>query len=228
MLALSTALTILNSCVNTSTALITVSMSAMQSLQNPAVRTKTKLSCINQINQLALIRVPGHSGIHGNEKADEMADIGAALETVGHDPAPPISLSYIKARISEWSAEEFHNKWCNSAKAGTTKETLKYINMKSLPSLTTLHKPITNQTMPVLTGHGPFRSHLAKLQLVDEPSCPNCGSHQDTSMHFFSIFQKSTVSGNHTWQPSANSLRIDHQTLTCPIIASTFVIWQIL
>ena len=112
MLALSTALTILNSCVNTSIALITESMSVMQSLQNPAVRNKTKLSCINQINsvaqsnQLALIWVPGHSGIHGNKKADEMANIGAALETMGPDPAPPISLSYIKAKIREWSAEE--------------------------------------------------------------------------------------------------------------------------
>ena len=65
MLALSTALTIHNSCVNTSIALITVSMSAMQSLQNPAVRTKNKLPYINQINsvaqsnQLAHIWVPG-------------------------------------------------------------------------------------------------------------------------------------------------------------------------
>ena len=68
MLALSTALTIFNSCVNTSIALITDSMSAMQSLQNPAVRIKTKLSCINQINsvvqsnQLALIWIPGKAG----------------------------------------------------------------------------------------------------------------------------------------------------------------------
>ena len=53
-----------------------------------------------------------------------MAYIGAVLKTVGPDPAPPISLSYIKAKIREWSAEEFHNKWSNSAKAGTIKETL--------------------------------------------------------------------------------------------------------
>ena len=130
MLALSMALTILNSCVNTSIALITESMSVMQSLQNPAVRNKTKLSCINQVNsvaqsnQLALIWVPGHPGIHGNKKADEMANIGAALETMGPDPAPPISLRYIKGKICEWSVEEFHNKWSNSAKASTIKETL--------------------------------------------------------------------------------------------------------
>ena len=43
------------------------------------------------------------------------------------------------------------------------KETLKYIDMKCLPSLTTLRKPIINQTMYVFTftGYGPVRSHLA-------------------------------------------------------------------
>ena len=56
--------------------------------------------------------------------------------------------------------------------------------MKSFPSLTTLRKPTLKQTMYVLTGHGPFCSHLAKLRLVDDPSCPNCGSPEYTSMHF--------------------------------------------
>ena len=45
---------------------------------------------------------------------------------------------------------------------------------------------------------------------------------------FFSIVQIFTASVNCTWQPCANSLIIDHQTLICPIIASTFVIWHIM
>ena len=45
---------------------------------------------------------------------------------------------------------------------------------------------------------------------------------------FFSIVQNSKASVNRTWQPCANSLIIDHQTLICPIIASTFVIWHIM
>ena len=75
--------------------------------------------------------------------------------------------------------------------------------MKSLPSLTTLRKPIINQTMYVLTGHGPFRSHLVKLKLVDEPSCPNCDSHEDTSMHFLLNC------------PKFHSIRKSHLTALC-------------
>ena len=67
------------------------SRSALQSLQNPAIRTKTKLDCMKSINQLAqtnhldLLRVPGHTGIQGNERADELANIGAALDTMAPD-----------------------------------------------------------------------------------------------------------------------------------------------
>ena len=51
-----------------------------------------RINSIAQSNQLALIWFPGHSGIHGNEKAYEMAYIGAVLKTVGPDPAPPSHL----------------------------------------------------------------------------------------------------------------------------------------
>ena len=47
-------------------------------------------------------------------------------------------------------------------------------------------------------------------------------------MQFLLNCRNSMASGNHTWQPYANSLIIDHWTLTCPIIASTLVIWQIM
>ena len=98
--------------------------------------------------------------------------------------------------------------------------------MKSLPSLTTLRKPIINQTMYVLTGHGPFRSHLVKLKLVDEPSCPNCDSHEDTSMHFLLNCPKfHSIRKSHL---TALCKPPNHRQLTCPIIASTFVIWQIM
>ena len=167
----------------------------MQPLLDPAVRTNTKLSCINQINSVAQLN--------------------------------PLAL--IWSLRNPWLRdEEFNNKWCNSAKAGTTKETLKYVNMKSLPSPTTLCKPIINQTMYVLTGHGPFRSHLARLQLVDEPSYPNCGSHEDTSMHFLLNCPKFHGIRKSHLTAYAKSFIIDHWTPTCQIIASTFMIWQIM
>ena len=65
------------------------------------------------------------------------------------------------------------------------------MNMKCLPSFDHSCKRIIDQTAYILTGHGPFWSHLAQMRLVlHEPSCPNCGSHEDTSMHFLLNCQK--------------------------------------
>ena len=85
------------------------SLSAMQSLQIPVTRTQTKLPCLRLINtiaesnQLSLSKVPSHSGVQGNERAKELANVEAALETLGPDPVPPISHSHIKTKNKEWS-----------------------------------------------------------------------------------------------------------------------------
>ena len=91
-----------------------------------------------------------------------------------------------------------------------------------------MYKNITISWQIDHTCHGPFRSHLAKIQLVDEPSCPNCGSHEDKSRQFLLNC------------PELHEVRKLHLTALCefpnrrpsntklPIIAPTFVIWHIM
>ena len=103
---------------------------------------------------------------------------------LGPDPVPSISQSHIKTKIREWSHLQFHNKWLNSPLAQSTKEILKYINIKTLPLLKSLRKPMIGQTMYTRTGHGPIRAHLVKLRRTDEPSCPKCGTASNTNLHY--------------------------------------------
>jgi hypothetical protein len=41
----------------------------------------------------------------------------------------------------------------------------------------------------VVTGHGPFKVHLQKLQLTDEIDCPKCVQDKDTALHFVTSCQ---------------------------------------
>ena len=190
MLAISTAAHLLLHNVNKHIAILSDSLSAIQSLENPEIRTKTKLDCINNINkiavanQLALIWVPGHSGIQGNERADELANTGAAVEYIGPSPIPPIPLSFVKSKTKEWMTDQSTLKWRYAQKFKGTKEFLDTIDMTSLHTIRYLQKPLLTYTINTITGHGSFRSHLVKLKLSDEPSCPYCGSIQDTNIHY--------------------------------------------
>ena len=47
-----------------------------------------------------------------------------------------------------------------------------------------LKRTIVSRVINTITGHSPFRSHLYKLKLTDEPSCPKCGENSDCDSHF--------------------------------------------
>ena len=68
---------LLSSTTDKNIAIITDTLSSIQTLQNLVVRTITKHELLNQLytlagsNQVSIIWVPEHSGFHGNEGADE-------------------------------------------------------------------------------------------------------------------------------------------------------------
>ena len=46
-----------------------------------------------------------------------------------------------------------------------------------------LKRTIVSRVINTITGHSPFRSHLHKLKLTDEPSCPKCGENSVSESH---------------------------------------------
>ena len=67
-------------------------------------------------NSITLIWVSAHSRTDGNERADELANLRGALDTLDPEPSPPIAQTVIKQKIKEQTISSFEDKWFNSKK----------------------------------------------------------------------------------------------------------------
>ena len=62
---------------------------------------RRKLDVLSKRNKVTLVWVPGHVGISGNEKADQLAKEGAATSFVGPEPFCGVENSLVRQRIKE-------------------------------------------------------------------------------------------------------------------------------
>lgn len=79
--------------VNKTIHICTNSQASFKALASFCFTSKITIECLKQINDLAqnnetfLTWVPGHHGIEGNDKADELARKGSETQFVGSEPA---------------------------------------------------------------------------------------------------------------------------------------------
>jgi len=53
-----------------------------------------------------LFWVPGHSGIYGNEQADQLAKAASFKSYVGFEPVLPVSTSVVQSQLQAWTLRE--------------------------------------------------------------------------------------------------------------------------
>jgi ribonuclease HI len=132
-------------------------------------------SCDKVVFHLKWIR--GHTGVEGNERADELAKEAADLNTCEsiYDSFP---LSFAKKYFKSISITDWEKSWRLTTKAYQTKQFFPTINERL--SLKTL-KPNFLITQ-YLSGHGNFRSYLKRFHLSDNDVC-DCGQAIETPLH---------------------------------------------
>jgi ribonuclease HI len=88
------------------------SQSALKALLAAKIMSLLLWQCQRVLNDIStqhsvgLVWVPGHSGIGGNEIADELAREGSVHQFVGPDPALGVSRQNIRNKIKCWFANQ--------------------------------------------------------------------------------------------------------------------------
>ena len=167
------------------------SQAALKSLQRYTVKSSLVLDCINALNNLStnnmvtLSWIPGHSGVFGNNIADNLARRGSDNAFTGPEPAIGIGPSIISAGIKRCFSNKHLSFWTNINGCRIAKQIIKEPNQNLAIRLLACSRLNLRVLMGIYTDHTGLRNHLHRMGLSDSPLCTLCGEDVESSVHIY-------------------------------------------
>jgi len=100
----------------------------------------TPLQQLSSHNDVRLFWVPGHSGIYGNEQADQLAKAASFKSYVGPEPALPVPTSVVQSQLQAWTLRETQIRWQNLKSCRQEKETINGLNHQRTKEMLRLYQ----------------------------------------------------------------------------------------
>ena len=143
-----------------------------------------QLNTLGTAHRVNLSWVPGHEGVPGNERADELANEGSKSLPIGPEPFLPITGGVLDQAIKTYLFSIHIKRYKNTALSDKGK----------IPVESFLHRyrykdiKISGIRLRwltwLLTGHSPLAYFQHVANNFDSPDCEHCPGEQETSQHF--------------------------------------------
>ena len=175
--------------INEKIIILVDSQAAILAIQNNIVKSNTALTCFTHLNMfgkdnhVTTAWTPGHTGIHGNEKANILAKSGSALNCFGPEPFIPIPYASCCASVKEWSVKRWKTSWLERKDCQRTKENVEWAPPFLTHRLLSLKRPRLNEVLQVLTGHCNLLKHRKTSGHDVSSTCPKCNPEEETPNH---------------------------------------------
>lgn len=119
----------------------------------------------------------GHSGISGNERADQLAKMAAESDLqISYNLCP---ISYIKNLTHQHALQEWNRQWLKTSKGNLTKT----LFFPTVYDRGKCQNVIPNFILTqFLSGHGKFGEYLTRFKIINNPECI-CKEQSQTVSH---------------------------------------------
>ena len=163
------------------------SQAALKALTRPIITSELVRLCrqemarVCRFNRLTLSWVPGHRGIEGNEKADQLAREGASQAPTSRPVG--IAPALVKAQVETWALSEAQASWTSRTDCRQSREFIPGYRQQFTRQLLQRARRDVRVIVGLLTGHC-LNKHLFRMGLANESLCHQCKEEEESSIHF--------------------------------------------
>ena len=129
------------------------------------------LQQLADLNRVTLIWIPGHEGIAGNERADELARRGSGTPLEGTEPVVGVASCHVKTEVAEWMDGRHRSLFGLAPGMRQTKALISSPDRKITDQLVEMSRGDIRLTVGLLAGHCSLMKHLHTLSKVETGRC---------------------------------------------------------